>query len=685
MPYGCSYKEFWSCKPIEFSGNEGPIAALRWIEKTEAVLKISKCAEEDKITFASNLFKNSTLEWWNTILQSRGSDKVYNMEWEEFKNMVERKFCPPNEKEQIANKFLNLRMTGIDSKGYTTTFFEYARIVPTLASPELVLISRYIWGLIGEIRHVVKAARPQTIEEVVELANTLTDELIRTREEDQKRNLTQRLTQEFRSGNYNRRNVGSTSAPYCKYCKRKHSGKCPIYCNFCKISGHKEEDCRKKANSRVCFNCGEQGHIKTNCPKLAPVANNKNPKNARAFILTADEAKIIPDVIAGTFLVNDIFAKVLFDSGANQSFINTSFCKLLNQSLTKLPQECLVETANGETVRISEIMQGAKIEIFNQKFIANLYPMNLAGFDVVLGMDWLIANKANILCDQKSIQVNSPRGENITIKGNNPSRSTKFISVMKTASYIRKGSIVYLISIITNTKGKELKDIPVVSQFSDVFPEELPGLSPDREVEFRIHLLPGTAPIAKAPYRLAPAEMQELKKQLDELLEKGFIQPSSLPWGAPILFVKKKDGSMRMCIDYRELNKVTIKNRYPLPRIDDLFDQLQGARFFSTIDLRSGYHQLKVQEEDIPKTAFRTRYGHYEFTVMPFGLTNAPAAFMDMMNRICKPYLDKFIIVFIDDILIYSKSKEEHAKYMHLLLSLLRKEKLYAKFSKCEF
>ncbi|KAD4982099.1 hypothetical protein E3N88_18770 [Mikania micrantha] len=181
------------------------------------------------------------------------------------------------------------------------------------------------------------------------------------------------------------------------------------------------------------------------------------------------------------------------------------------------------------------------------------------------------------------------------------------------------------------------------------------------------------------------AVMKELKKQLDELLEKGFIRPSSSPWGAPILFVKKIDGSMRMCIDYRELNKVTIKNKYPLPRIDDLFDQLQGACHFSKIDLRSGYHQLKVQDEDIPKTAFRTRYGHYEFTVMPFGLTNAPAAFMDMMNHICKPYLDKFIIVFIDDILIYSKTPEDHTKHLRTLLELLRHEKLYAKFSKCEF
>ncbi|GJU32304.1 putative reverse transcriptase domain-containing protein [Tanacetum coccineum] len=179
--------------------------------------------------------------------------------------------------------------------------------------------------------------------------------------------------------------------------------------------------------------------------------------------------------------------------------------------------------------------------------------------------------------------------------------------------------------------------------------------------------------------------MKELSEQLQELSEKGFIRPSSSPWGAPVLFVKKKDGSFRMCIDYRELNKLTVKNRYPLPRIDDLFDQLQGSSIYSKIDLRSGYHQLRVREQDIPKTAFRTRYGHYEFQVMPFGLTNAPAVFMDLMNRVCKPYLDKFVIVFIDDILIYSKDKKEHEEHLKAILELLKKEKLYAKFSKCEF
>ncbi|GKA98730.1 putative reverse transcriptase domain-containing protein [Tanacetum coccineum] len=201
------------------------------------------------------------------------------------------------------------------------------------------------------------------------------------------------------------------------------------------------------------------------------------------------------------------------------------------------------------------------------------------------------------------------------------------------------------------------------------------GINPDSNVI--------TGP--RAPYRLAPSEMKELSEQLKELSDKGFIRPSSSPWGAPVLFVKKKDGSFRMCIDYRELNKLTVKNRYPLPRIDDLFDQLQGSSIYSKIDLRSGYHQLRVREKDISKTEFRNQYDHYEFQVMPFGLTNAPTVFMDLMNRMCKPFLDKFVIVFIDDILIYSKNKKEHEEHLKAVLELLKKEKLYAKFSKCEF
>ncbi|GJW19849.1 putative reverse transcriptase domain-containing protein [Tanacetum coccineum] len=229
------------------------------------------------------------------------------------------------------------------------------------------------------------------------------------------------------------------------------------------------------------------------------------------------------------------------------------------------------------------------------------------------------------------------------------------------------------------------ENFDVIIDFPEVFLDDLSGLPPIQEIEFRIELTPRATPVAKSSYRLAPSELEELSGQLKELHDKGFIRPSSLPWGAPVLFIKKKDGSFRMCIDYRELNKLTVKNRYPLPRIDDLFDQLQGSQFFSKIDLSSGYHQLRVHEDDIPKTAFRTHYGHFKFTVMPFGLTNTPAVFMDLMNRVCRPYFDKFVIVFIYYILIYSKTQEDHVEHLRLVLGMLKKEKLYAKFSKCEF
>ncbi|WVZ98283.1 hypothetical protein U9M48_043745 [Paspalum notatum var. saurae] len=238
----------------------------------------------------------------------------------------------------------------------------------------------------------------------------------------------------------------------------------------------------------------------------------------------------------------------------------------------------------------------------------------------------------------------------------------------------------------TRTEAQALAKIPVACEYPDVFPEELPGLPPDRDVEFRIDLVPGTAPVSKRPYRMAPDELKELKTQLQEQLDKGFIRPSSSPWGCPALFVEKKDqGGKRLCVDYRPLNAVTVKNKYPLPHIDILFDQLGGATVFSKIDLRSGYHQIKVREEDIPKTAFSTRYGLYEYLVMSFGLTNAPAFFMYLMNSVFMNELDKFVVVFIDDILVYSKNEKEHEEHLRIVLSRLREHKLYAKFSKCAF
>ncbi|GKC99024.1 putative reverse transcriptase domain-containing protein [Tanacetum coccineum] len=279
-------------------------------------------------------------------------------------------------------------------------------------------------------------------------------------------------------------------------------------------------------------------------------------------------------------------------------------------------------------------------------------------------MDWLANHHAVIACDEKIVRI--LYGDKVLIvqgdrSGKEKKSKLSIIPCTKTHKYIKKGCLIFLAQVTkkeTEDKSEEkrLEDVPTVRDFPKVFPEEL-----------------------------APSELQALSTQLQEFFDKGFIRPSSSPWGASVLFVKKKDGSFRMCIDYRKLNKLTVKNRYPLPRIDYLFDQLQGSSVYSKIDLRSGYHQLRVRDEDILKTAFKTRYGHYEFQVMPFGLTNTPAVFMDLMNRVCKPYLDKFVIVFIDDILIYSKSEEEHAEHLKLILELLKKEELYAKFSKCEF
>ncbi|GJS91888.1 putative reverse transcriptase domain-containing protein [Tanacetum coccineum] len=357
--------------------------------------------------------------------------------------------------------------------------------------------------------------------------------------------------------------------------------------------------------------CGEKEHLKNKCPK----AGNQHNEGARAIAyVVVENPQQNPNVVTGTFLLNDHYACILFDSGAEKSFVSSAFTPFIDIAPTALNTSYEVELADGKVI----------------------------------------------------VRIPLPNGEILEVQGERPEKDPGSLACIK-------------------ADERKLDDIRVVRDFPEVFPDDLSGLPPVREIEFRIDLIPGASPVVKSPYRLAPSEMLELSNQLKELQEKGFIRPSHSPWGAPVLFVKKKDGAMRMCIDYRELNKLTIKNRYPLPRIDDLFDQLQGACCFSKIDLRSGYHQLRVREEDIPKTAFRTRYGHFEFTVMPFGLTNAPAIFMDLMNRVCKPYLDKFVIVFIDDILIYSKSEEEHEVHLKTILDLLKKEKLYAKFSKCEF
>ncbi|KAM1370587.1 hypothetical protein ACFX2F_041029 [Malus domestica] len=352
------------------------------------------------------------------------------------------------------------------------------------------------------------------------------------------------------------------------------------------------------------------------------------------------------------------------------------------------PLEFDVEFAmpRGDKCYVDSVYLGCPVMVEGIVMPADLIPLDIVDFDVILGADWLHYNRAHIDCYGKSITFYRPGLPEVTFVGERGGVRYGVISAIRARKLLSKGCQGYLAHVVLNdVVPTSIEEVGVVRHYPDVFPDDLPGLPPDREVEFSIDLLPGTDPISLTPYRMAPAELRELKIQLQELLDKGFIQPSSSPWGAPVLFVRKKDGTLRLCIDYRQLNRVTIKNRYPLPRIDDLFDQLKGACVFSKIDLRSGYYQLKIKEEDVPKTAFRTRYGHYEFRVMPFGLTNAPAAFIRLMNEVFQQYLDKFVIVFIDDILVYSKSKADHIRHLNLVLKKLREHQLYAKFNKCQF
>ncbi|KAJ9565069.1 hypothetical protein OSB04_001035 [Centaurea solstitialis] len=422
---------------------------------------------------------------------------------------------------------------------------------------------------------------------------------------------------------------------------------------------------------------------------------------ARAFQMMEKEAEEIPDVVTGTHLINNQPACILFDCGATRSYMSYPFAQKLNVDCNELKPSFEAELADGRLVKINKICRGCTIEIYGHQMAIDLIPMTLGEFEVIVGIDWLRNHGAKIDCEQKKVKIRTPEGKRIIVIRDNQKRLA-LLSSVRTHRCIRKGCPTFLAYVISERKSDmiEAKDVPIVHDYLDVFPEDLPGLPPDRQVQFGIDLVPGTVPIAKTPYRLAPSEMQELKSQLQELLDKGFIRESTSPWGAPILFVKKKDGSKVVKIEI--LPRIVFVIARSDRKIGIGIDRQGGRSYDPTCDLkippailpaidptcdpaRSGYHQLNVKTEDVPKTAFRTRYERYEFLVMPFGLINAPAAFMDLMNRVCKPYLDKFVIVFIDDILIYSKNESEHRKHLHAILSLLRQEKLYAKFSKCEF
>ncbi|GKA84403.1 putative reverse transcriptase domain-containing protein [Tanacetum coccineum] len=592
------------------------------------------------------------LTWWNSHVMTVTHDVAYAMTW------------------------VDLRKKMTDK-----TSTQCVRMFPW----ESDKIERYVGGLPDMIHGNIVASKPKTMQEAVEMATELMDKRVstiaerqaenkrkfentsRNNQNQQQQNKRQNTGRAYTAGSGDKKQYGG-SRPLCSKCNYHHDGPCAPKCYKCNKFGHIARDCRSAGNANntnnqkgtgsgqrpTCFECGVQGHFKKECPRLKNNKGNRGNQDGKdtapAKVYAVGRAGTNPDsnVVTGTFLLNNRYASVLFDTGADRSFVSTAFSSQMDIMPSTLDHYYDVELADGRIIGLNTILRGCTLNLLNHPFNINLMPVELGSFDAIIGMDWLAKYQAIIVCAEKIVRI--PWGnETLIVHGDesNQGHETRLhiISYSKTQEYMLKGCPVFLAHVTTNeiedkSEKKRLEDVPIVRDFPEVFPEDLPGLPPTRQVEFQIDLIPGAAPVARAPYRLAPSEMKELSEQLKELSDKGFIRPSSSPWGAPVLFVKKKDGSFRMCIDYQELNKLTVKNRYPLPRIDDLFDQLQGSSVYSKIDLRSGYHQLRVREEDIPKTAFRTRYGHYEFQVMPFGLTNAPAVFMDLMNRFLVSDLD---------------------------------------------
>ncbi|KAH9671308.1 Endonuclease [Citrus sinensis] len=627
---------------------QDPPEAKSWLFKLERIFDVMRCSEEDRLSFATFLLEDRAYHWWQTVERKCQGHAV--LTWA---------ILLGDERERCKRFEEGLRFeirTTVTASRYT----EFAEGFSSSRPPKRGSHTNYFAAVQKNQSISSRGDQRQTIS--YSSAQPSVGSNVRTQ------------------GQYDRNNGGHRSSiqqTSCPTCGRNHQGQCRIEDN-------------------MCYLCGQPGHIKRFCPTLSqgdssargtapqyqshsgPAHGQRGMQTggsisrsqgtipsqrgqpgrprtqARVFALTQQEAHATPEVIMGTLSIFGHDAHILIDHGSTHSFVSRTFVMHIEREPELLDYGLVVITPTGGSLLAERVYRDCMIRLGEHEFRANLIILDIQDFDAILGMDWLASHHATVDCFKKEVVFNKP-GET----------EVKFCD--------------------TEVRELRLEDIPVVQEFPDVFPDELPGMPPNKEIEFSIDLVPGTALVSIAPYRMAPAELKELKIQVQELVDKGFIRPSVSPWGAPVLFAKKKDGTFRLCINYRQLNKVIVRNKYPLPCIDDLFDQLQGANVFSKIDLRLGYHQLRIKEADIPKTTFRTRYGYYEFLVMPFGLTNAPAAFMDLMNMVFCPYLDRFVIVFIDDILVYSWSQEKHAEHLRTVLQTLRQNQLYAKFNKCEF
>ncbi|XP_031111972.1 uncharacterized protein LOC116015944 [Ipomoea triloba] len=643
-------------RPPFFTGKEDPLVLEDWIRTFDKMFEAVECPEERRVEIATFYFQQEADNWWSMMgpmYQQQGE-----FQWTDLKARMRDHFYPEHVKSAKYEEFLHLRQGTTSVQDYYAKYLELARFAPALAPDEPSRARKFVNGLNFETQKAVCVFECQTLgeaynraakhyrvqqmqKEVREKGKRKFEGSSRGGEKNSKMSQGEAIRDYQRSGiprprrDFPTQSTGMTSRGwmkerhfYCKRCGKDHPGvDCigmPVECFNCGKKGHRSFECqtsRREGSFRPsqsqektqqsgiqvkARNGGNMANSNTESTSKAPTSRS-GPQQGRIFVMSKAQADV-SDVVAGTFPLRDIPAYVLFDSGASHSFISSRFVEKL-KLVPSSQVQFKVNLASGKVVTCSNIFENIPISIEGESFPCTLIQFGLDDFDIILGMDWLGKYRAQICCSKQKLVLRSPKGKRVSYKGAASQPDVRLVSMAKMRKYVGKRCEVFLCMVEDlNVDKKGIEQIPVVREFPDLFPDEIPGFPPEREVEFTIDLVPGTTPISKTPYRMAPIELQELKEQLQDLLDKGYIRPSVSPWGAPVLFVKKKDGGLRLCVDYRELNRVTVKNKYPLPRIDDLFDQLKEAGTFSKIDLRSGYHQVRVAEKDISKTAFRTKY-----------------------------------------------------------------------------
>ncbi|XP_052733512.1 uncharacterized protein LOC128196492 [Vigna angularis] len=673
-----SLESFLQHHPAKFNGKGLPDEADQWLRDMERIYDAKRCPDDNRLAFTEYLLTGEASHWWSSMKMLL-TEAQSPISWEVFRAKFYEEYFPDSVRFAKEVEFLQLIQGSMSVSEYTNKFKHLVRF-NTMATSEEWQCRKFENGLRSDLKVLISSLCIRSFPAMVERAKVLEKNVAEAEQQKKQqvsrgpvlaRNTTNvrrspyvRPTQ-FPSGSQAVVTVGQSGQPRsltCYQCGGPHyRWACPQvsggkYCNKCNRSGHSDQECNMGGRAAMRppnAGRGQQGR------------GGRAQATGRVYAITGAEAARSGTLITSTCM---LYGKPC-----------CACVEKLGLVESELQFDLVVSTPAAGGIKTSTVCVRCPIEVEGRRYKVNLICLPLQDLEVILGMDWLATNRILIDCGKKELVFPDEEEEELSITlGQLKEDIMEGASCFLIMTY--EGNEVERSSNVESSRGRT-----VVDEFPDVFPDEVPGLPPVREVEFTIDLVTTAAPISVQPYRMAPAELVELKKQIEELLDKKFIRPSASPWGAPVLLVKKKDGSSRLCIDYRQLNKLTIKNKYPLPRIDDLLDQLQGACVFSKIDLRSGYHQIRVKEGDIHKTAFRSRYGHYEYVVMPFGVTNAPAIFMDYMNRIFRPYLDKFVVVFIDDILIYSKSFDEHEDHLRIVLGVLREKELYAKRSKCEF